>query len=242
MAWIPKIGGTTTMRLLDRYPVLLLDMGGTFMFRHDRFGEEEDFYKTYQSLGGDRLSAGDVEFFIRLCFDGIIRDYHDPAYCDHFPTLAEAFRRYARPAEEDLPLLEQVFASHEVGIVPDVCAALLRRLARTHRLALVSNIWSPKGVYLAEFKRAGITGVFHHIVFSSDFRSIKPSPVLFQEALRGVGAQAHGALFVGDSLHYDMEGARRVGLATAWITHRPIPHESVDYILSSLQEIETVTV
>src|SRR3954468_7346195 len=106
MAWIPKLRGTVAMRLLDRYPVLLLDLGGTFMFGHDRFGEEEDFYATYEMLGGHRLSAGDVEFFIRMCFDGIMRDYHDPACVDHFPTLTEALRRYARPAEEDLPLLE----------------------------------------------------------------------------------------------------------------------------------------
>jgi FMN phosphatase YigB (HAD superfamily) len=80
--------------------------------------------------------------------------------------------------------------------------------------------------------------VFPYTVFSSDFRSIKPSPVLYRESLWGVGAQSHEALFVGDSLRYDMEGAKRVGLSTAWITAQSQPHPSVDYVLSSLQEIE----
>lgn len=242
MAWIPKLRGTATTRLLDRFPVLLLDLGGTFMFGHDRFGEEENFHATYQSIGGEQLTAGDVEFFIRTCYDGILRDYHDPACYDHFPTLTEAFRRYARPPEDERPLLERVFALHEVGVIPDACAALLRRLARTHRLALVSNIWSSKQLYLAEFKRAGLSGVFDHIVFSSDLGSIKPSAIPFQTALHGVGARAEWALFAGDSLHYDMEGAKRVGLATAWITPRPASHDSVDYVLPDIQAIETAMV
>ena len=75
--------------------------------------------------------------------------------------------------------------------------------------------------------------------FSSDSRSVKPSPALYREALRGVGAQPHEALFVGDSLDCDIEGAKRGGIATAWITSAPRQHESVDYVLSSLKEIET---
>src|SRR5437868_1110797 len=152
----PKIG----RRLLDRFPVLLLDMGGTFMFGHDRFGAEEDFFATYRSLGGHRLGADEVTFYIRNCYEGMLRDYTDPACYDNFPSLREAFRRYARPPEEELLLLELVFALHEVGEVSESCAAVLRRLAQTHRLALVSNTWSSRHVYLAEFKRAGIRGVF----------------------------------------------------------------------------------
>ena len=29
---------------LGQYPVLMLDMNGTFMFGQDRFGSEEDFF------------------------------------------------------------------------------------------------------------------------------------------------------------------------------------------------------
>jgi len=38
-------------RFLDQFPVLLLDMNGTFMFGHDRFGPDEDYYATYRPLG-----------------------------------------------------------------------------------------------------------------------------------------------------------------------------------------------
>jgi FMN phosphatase YigB (HAD superfamily) len=226
------------MRLLDKFSVLLLDMNGTFMFGEDRFGVGEDFQATYRAVGGYRLAAAEVTRCIRACYDGMIREYEDPAHYDDFPSLSEGLRRYARPPEGELPLLERVFTLHEVGVVPEWSASLLRRLARTHRLALVANICAPKQTWLEEFARAGIGRVFQYTVFSSDSRSIKPSPVLYHEALRGVKAQAHEALFVGDSLRHDMEGAREVGLSTAWITARPQPHSSVDYVLSSLREIE----
>lgn len=117
-------------------------------------------------------------------------------------------------------------------------ASLLRRLARTHRLAVVSNIWSPRQIWLEEFNRAGIDGVFRCQVFSSDYRSIKPSPVLFREALRGLGAGPEESLFIGDSLRCDMEGARQAGIATAWITPETKRPESVDYLISDIQKIE----
>jgi FMN phosphatase YigB (HAD superfamily) len=230
------------MRLLDKFPVLLLDMNGTFMFGEDRFGTGEDFHATYRSIGGHRLSATEVTRFIRACYEGMSQDYENPARYDDFPSLSEGMQRYACPSASEMTLLEEVFTLHEVGVVPEWAAAMLRRLARTHKLALVANIFAAKQAWVEEFDRVGISEVFQYAVFSSDSRSIKPSPALYHEALGGVGAQVHDAVFVGDSLRYDMEGAKRVGLATAWITARPRPHPSVDYVLSSLQEIEAYTV
>jgi putative hydrolase of the HAD superfamily len=227
------------MRLLDKFSVLLLDMNGTFVFGQDRFGEAEDFYATYRSVGGSRLRSLEVSRLILNCHKGMCADYADPRRQDDFPTLAEGFRRYAQPPEEELPFLLRVFALHEAGKTPDSFACLLRRLALTHRLGLVSNIWSPKDACLEEFERAGLGTVFQHKVFSSDFRSIKPSSVLFLEGLNGMNARPDEALFIGDSLLHDIEGAHRVGIATAWITARREPQPSVDYIMQTLEEIET---
>ncbi|MGH8652495.1 MAG: HAD family hydrolase [Gammaproteobacteria bacterium] len=218
---------------------MLFDMNSTFMFGEDRFSEGEDFYQTYLSSGGSRLSPVEVTRFIRTCYDGMSRDFEDPARYDDFPSLLEGFRFYSNPPEDELPFLERTFALHELGSVPEFSAVILGRLSQTHRLALVANIWAPKQSWLAEFKRAGIEKAFHHTVFSSDFRSIKPSPVLYQEALRGVGARPQEALFIGDSLRYDIEGAKKVGITTVWVTSQPIPHPSVDHVMSTIQELET---
>ena len=42
------------MAFLDRFAALLLDMNGTCMFGHDRFGPDQDYVATYRSHGGIR--------------------------------------------------------------------------------------------------------------------------------------------------------------------------------------------
>src|SRR6266568_2807309 len=100
------------MKLLDRYRVLLLDMNGTFMIDEDRFAAHEDFYRTYLDVGGGSLSAAEVTHYIRACYEGMSRNYADPACYDGFPSLAEGLKRYANPPKAEAVLLERVFALH----------------------------------------------------------------------------------------------------------------------------------
>jgi putative hydrolase of the HAD superfamily len=226
------------MLLLEKFPVLLLDMNGTFMFGGDRFGVNEDFHRTYRTVGGGALSESEVTRYIRSCFEGMSQDYENPVHYDDFPSLREGLRLYAHPPEAELANLARVFAMHELGSICEPAAALLRRLSQTHRLCLVANIWSPKQLWLEEFERAGINGAFSHKVFSSDFRSVKPSLTLYREALRGVGARTDEALFIGDDLRCDMQGAHDAGMATAWITTQTHWHRAVDFRMSNIAEIE----
>jgi FMN phosphatase YigB (HAD superfamily) len=110
-----------------------------------------------------------------------------------------------------------VIARHELGRVPDEYAAAVRRLAATHRLGVVTNVWSRKGPWVAELRRAGLLDLFAAVVFSSDGPHVKPSPVLFGRALASVGVPAAAAVFVGDSLRCDVGGAAAAGLDSVWI-------------------------
>ena len=42
-------------------------------------------------------------------------------------------------------------------------------------------------------------------------------PMIFETALAGIGATARETLFVGDRPDIDVVGARRVGMAVAWL-------------------------
>ena len=112
------------MRLLEKFSVLLLDMNGTFMFGEDRFSREEDFYQTYQLLGGSSLTPSELTGHIRRCYDGMIARYTDPNHYDDFPSLREGLQLYAEPPENELSLLERVFAKHEVGVIPEAYARM----------------------------------------------------------------------------------------------------------------------
>jgi HAD superfamily hydrolase (TIGR01509 family) len=225
-------------RFVDRYAVILFDMNSTFMFGEDRFGEDEDFFSSYTLLGGSRLDRHAVDTAIRRCYRGMSIDYEDSAKADDFPTLAEGLRHYADAMEADIPLLEAVFAFHERGHVPPDIAACLRRLSRTHRLGIVSNIWARKDPWLAEFDRAGIADIWDVIVFSSDSRSIKPSPRLFREAMDAFDVPVSDMLFVGDSLRVDIAPARSLDLGTVWITRSAEHHPLADRIAASILDLE----
>lgn len=229
------------MRTLERFPVLLFDMHGVIMFGHDRFGEGEDFYGTYRAMGGRRLAAAEVTRAIRRCYEGLRADYENPARYDDFPSLREGLARYADTPSDELERLELVFSLHECGLVPDACAELLARLARTHRIGLVTNIWAPKYLWEREFERTGLYDLFSAMVFSSSFRSVKPSPKLFREALRGLGVAPEQVLFVGDSLRCDIEGAKQLGMHTAWVTDQTRAPATVDYLLHDVRDLEQLS-
>ena len=214
-------------------------MNSTFMFGEDRFGPSETFVDTYRAVGGEVLSADEVNRAIRGAFAFLDAHYADPTHEDDFPSLAEALVAVAPelPATE-LTLLGETFAQHELGRVPPAYAAALGALGATHELRLLTNIWAPKAPWVAELLRSGVFTLFRRAVFSSDSRSVKPSLRLVHEALDGITCEAHEVLMVGDSLHRDMRAGRRAGLTTVWIAPMskvpPQEEDLVDYQLPSL--------
>ena len=207
-------------RFIDRFDVILLDMGRTFIFNVDRFSDDDDFGATYRQVGGSTLSNGKVHRIISTAFDKMLSYSRNPNYYDHFPSVLSYLK--AIPESKDLPeseigLLEQVYALHEIGTVPDTHAEVLRQLHQTHKLGIVSDIWSKSDLYLKEFERAGIYDLFEVIIFSSDYGSIKPSSYLFLKAIEAFEVDRSKIVFLGDSLRRDIAGAKAVGLSAVWI-------------------------
>lgn len=147
------------MSFLDRFQVILLDMNGTFMFGHDRFGPEEDFAATYHSLGGLELSRDEVESVVRTTCASMKSHYENPAKYDDFPRVADVLRElFPSHPDSERERLEDVIAIHELGRVPAEYSECLKQLSRTHRLGLVSNLWSAKTCWCVGFIR--VSGVF----------------------------------------------------------------------------------
>lgn len=65
---------------------------------------------------------------------------------------------------------------------------------------------------------------FAQVVCSQDARCYKPAKPIFDLALQRMGVAPQEGLFIGDSLYYDMEGARAAGMFTVWNnrTGRPL--------------------
>jgi HAD superfamily hydrolase (TIGR01509 family) len=131
---------------------------------------------------------------------------------------------------------------------PSGIAPLLERLARRHRLAILSN-W-PLAVTIDRYiEAAGWNPYFAAVVVSQRVGTIKPHPAIFAAARRALGnPDPDRILHVGDDWAADVAGAKRAGWRAAWLTSRPDdsplpgsdPDESVeaDLVLDSLDDLE----
>jgi FMN phosphatase YigB (HAD superfamily) len=210
-------------------------MNGTFMFGHDRFGPDEDYFATYQALGGHRMPREEFLSIWRPSVQTLLTVYDSPDRFDDFPTLAEVFTSHGAERME-IPMLERVFAAHEIGTVPDGHAAFIRQVSRTHQLGVVSNLCSHPDTWLSACSSRAVFALFKTLVFSSQGRSIKPSATIFRKALGQFAADAR-IVFIGDSLDRDIVPAKALGLRTVWIAPAGTRHPAADRVVESLTDL-----
>jgi putative hydrolase of the HAD superfamily len=121
-------------------------------------------------------------------------------------------------------VLPALLDTHRLGLsgaaeFPPGYRALLGRLARRFRLGVVSNFdYAPTARGLLE--REGIQGLFDSVVVSAEVGWRKPKPIIFEVALKELRVAPGMALFVGDRADIDVLGAKRAGLAAAWVNRK----------------------
>ena len=120
----------------------------------------------------------------------------------------------------DVEIDRFVDAEHEVwrpanrvlGSAQSLLDSLRRRGAKT---AVVANSWpEPARVLRADVERFGLASVLDAQVWSGEVGVRKPKPEIFLRALEQLGVEPVDAIFVGDSLATDIQGAAAVGLTT----------------------------
>jgi putative hydrolase of the HAD superfamily len=117
------------------------------------------------------------------------------------------------PALEEMPFFDELYESFSGADVwrihEDVLPTLEALLDRGLKLAIISN-WDERLRPL--LTRLKLDGYFDIITISSEIGFHKPSPVIFEEAVKKLGLPSSAVLHVGDSLEEDIHGARRAGL------------------------------
>lgn len=221
--------------LLTRCPVLMIDMCGCIMFQHDRFATGEDYFATYEAAGGSDLSPDQVATAIRSAYRVLAQAYADLNLANSFPSVRDVLKLPPGANPDEARRLTEVFATHECGRICMASADTLVELSRSHRLVLVTNVWSPPGVFVRELSRAGVYDLFCAHVFSSELGCIKPSPKVFLTALARARAAPAEVLFIGDDLHRDIRPARSLGMSTLWISETP--HGYADASIPSIASL-----
>jgi len=232
------------LRYIDRYDVLLLDMGETFMFDADRFDHNDDLVGTYKRVGGNLLSDKELNEILFALFNRFVEDSHKEELYENFPSLAEYLKMFplsaSLPATE-LALLEDVFTQHEIGTIPNEYADTIKKLHQTHQLGIISDIWAKSDSFYRRLEEAGIRGLFNAIIFSSDIGIIKPSPKIFSAAMEKFGTDISKVVYIGDSLRRDIAGAGNFGMSSIWIGKEHPAEGSEfarpDHIVSDLRDL-----
>lgn len=208
--------------LIASNKIILFDMMDTLMYGGNKFSGTENYAKTYRQTGGTVFSDEEAQSIVQSVFCRMQHDYKHPDCYDMFRHVRDYMQDHlwatGRPTT-DLDYLAETFAWHELGKLPDSVCEALHGLSKTHRLGVVSNLWSGKALFVDAFRRSGILHLFETLVFSSDHACIKPSPRLFRLALDQLGVPADEVLFVGDDWERDVLAAQALGMSAIWVNN-----------------------
>ena len=199
--------------MFENKDALLLDMNSTFMFGEDRFGDNENYFEYYKSIGGE-LPSGLVTDLIERVYDYLDQKYPSEEYRNGFPSLNEALDENSK---EKLSRLEkekivQTFSYHEHGEIPMEYVTALKRLSERFILSLVIDIWAPKDMWVKTFRKLGLWELFSAHSFSSDHGMVKPSPKPFELVVQQLGVSKEKCLVIGDSIRRDLGGSQAAGI------------------------------
>lgn len=246
---------------MSRFDAILFDLFDTLvLFERDRLPELSVDGRTIRSTAGRvhrRLEALVPGIALGPFVDALVWSWHEAERirdATHREVsaperFAMLFRRLGRePAALPAHTIPELLTTHmheliRAVVFPAHHRALLSALGAGHRIGLVSNFdYTPTAHLILE--RAEVADLFDVVIVSADVGWRKPSPVIFEEALRGLGVGPDRALFVGDRAELDVVGARGVGMPVAWINRSgaPLPPGAAapDFEIRDLDDLRAI--
>ncbi len=121
--------------------------------------------------------------------------------------------------------------------IDDNAKKTLETLHGKYKLGIISNFAIPECVDKL-LKKHGLDKLFDVVIVSATVNKRKPSPEIFEKALANLDVTAENAVFVGDTVDADVEGAKSAGMKSIYIERRP-QKESIcpDQTIKSLGEL-----
>jgi HAD superfamily hydrolase (TIGR01509 family) len=244
-----------------RFDAILFDLFDTLvLFERDRLPEVTVNGRTIRSTAGrvhrrlqERLPGIELPAFVDALLWSWqqaehIRDttHREVSAPERFDMV---FRRLGRePAGLPAGTIDDLLIAHmhelaRAVVFPPHHRPLLRALRERYRLAVVSNFdYTPTAHLILD--REEVSSLFEVVVISADVGWRKPSPVIFETALRRLGVDASRALFVGDRPDIDVSGSRAIGMPVAWINREaaPLPPGALapDFEIRDLDDLRTI--
>lgn len=232
---------------------LLFDMGNTLLSYHHGPSDREKYdiglhemvpvlskknpNITFEVLKKEFLPKLE-EVFVRrleLAKEIPINEYLDPFLSKFNIKLRE---------NQKITLLERFFSGfiEYVWVDPIIHETFQQIRSNGIKIAVVSNAWLPKDVYVRIFKKLGLHQFINRYYFSYSVGASKPDLKIFQYALSTQRIQPKTTWMIGDNIEKDLKPAKKLGLTTVWYnpSDLPLPEEKnqyVDHQINSINEI-----
>ncbi len=191
---------------LEGITAVTFDVGGTLINPWPSVGD------IYSEVAAEFGVKGRPEL-INSGFKEAWKSLHNFDYSQErwFEIVRQSFREQgAELPDEFFPAVYRRFADPEVWIVfGDVLHTLDELAARDLKLAIISN-WDERLIPLLD--ALGLKKYFEGIFVSCNTGFTKPSPIIFEHALRWLKTEPANALHIGDSEKEDLAGARAIGM------------------------------
>lgn len=154
--------------------------------------------------------------------------------------LVAAFEQVGEDTRKVEKAMTEFFAARNAVVPYDDVVPGLMRLKKRVPLGSVTN-----GV--ADLETIGLAHHFRASVSAREYGRAKPDPGIFLAGCTALGVEPHEALYVGDDLLLDVQGAQRAGLRAAWmnrtgkandLAHEVRPDVEVDSITELIGWLE----
>jgi putative hydrolase of the HAD superfamily len=227
---------------------VLFDLGGTLYDYASLEPGNREALVTLARWGGSRAEPGEIVRSHREAMRVVFNAYLPRRYYLHRDLFRDALlgmaERLGISVDDDLLERHRDFQRKRQGrdftLREGVRETLDGLRERGLHLAIVSNIDEEQLAHLTVL--AGIASAFDHMISSEAARSCKPDPAIFELALERAGCAPEEALFVGDTLRQDVEGANRVGMRSVLLWHRadrspPEQGPRPDHVIRKIPEL-----
>jgi HAD superfamily hydrolase (TIGR01549 family) len=226
---------TPVTRAARRYDVVIFDVGGTLV----GFEEDAPFNEFLAAVQAAQPFKSGAELRQRMMtilstrrheavgleFNQAIEQWWLTIFNELFPNNTNLARG----------MWELFRCNYFESLFPDTLPALQTLQARGVPLGIISNYGTGLLDLLLQFD---LTLYFDFAIVSAHEGLAKPDSRIFEMALQAAGVTANQALYVGDNVTDDIEGANRVGMEAVLI-HRPgRPRAAAPLVIESLLELE----
>jgi putative hydrolase of the HAD superfamily len=211
-----------------RIRAVIFDLGLT-IWDVDYGGEPKAYARLrrrlVKELGGPVPPAPVLRDAVAAVFQREGQEYDRSGKLEQKPT-AQVFKEAFESLGLDVPeeslgemAEDTLFDSIRYHVDPDTVQALRALKERGLHVGVVSNTYQSSRSLATSLRLFGLLPNIDALVVSSEVGWAKPHPAIFEEALLRLGVRPEEAVFVGDTVLADIEGAQALEMK-AVLTHQ----------------------